>query len=53
MRVNHIGYAVKRLDRALNSFEKLGFVFEPIVDDTDRNVQIAFGVGGGVSNRIG
>ena len=43
MRVDHIGYAVKRIDRALSAFEKLGFVFEPVIDDTDRNVRLAFG----------
>ena len=44
MKIDHIGYAVKRIDRAMNSFEKLGFSFDPIIDDTDRNVKIAFGV---------
>lgn len=43
MKIDHIGYAVKRIDRALSSFEKLGFVFEPVIDDTDRNVKLAFG----------
>lgn len=43
MRIDHIGYAVKRMDRAISSFEKLGFCFEPIVEDKDRNVIIAFG----------
>ena len=44
MKIDHIGYAVKRIDRALSSFEKLGYVFEPVIDDTDRNVNLAFGV---------
>ena len=43
MRIDHIGYAVKRIDRALSSFEKLDYVFEPVIDDTDRNVKLAFG----------
>lgn len=43
MRIDHIGYAVKRIEWALDSFEKLGFTFEPAVNDTDRNVRIAFG----------
>ena len=43
MKIDHIGYAVKRIDRALSSFEKLGYVFEPVIDDTDRNVKLAFG----------
>lgn len=44
MKINHIGYAVKRIDRALGAFEKLGYTFEPVIDDTDRNVKLAFGM---------
>ena len=29
MRIDHIGYAVKRIDRAQKDFESLGFVFGP------------------------
>ena len=47
MKIDHIGYAVKRIDRAIAAFQKLGYVFEPVVDDTDRNVQLAFGVKNG------
>lgn len=43
MTIDHIGYAVKRIDRALASFEKLGYVFGPVIDDNDRNLKIAFG----------
>ncbi len=43
MTIDHIGYAVKRIDRAQAAFERLGFVFYPVVDDTDRNVRISFG----------
>lgn len=43
MKIDHIGYAVKRIERALSSFESLGFVFGPIIDDIDRNVRLAFG----------
>lgn len=43
MKVDHIGYAVRRIDRALSAFEKLGFAFEPVIDDTDRNIRLAFG----------
>lgn len=43
MKIDHIGYAVKRIDRALTAFQKLGFEFEPVIDDTDRNVKLAFG----------
>ena len=43
MKIDHIGYAVKRIDRALDAFSRLGYVFEPVIDDTDRNVKLAFG----------
>lgn len=44
MRIDHIGYAIKRIDRAITAFQKLGYEFEPVIDDTDRNVKLAFGV---------
>ena len=43
MKINHIGYAVKRIDRAITAFQKLGYEFEPAIDDRDRNVKLAFG----------
>lgn len=43
MKIDHIGYAVKIIGRALDSFQKLGYEFEPVIDDTDRNVKLAFG----------
>lgn len=43
MRIDHIGYAVKRMDRATAAFEKLGFTFEKEIEDTDRNIKILFG----------
>lgn len=43
MKIDHIGYAVKRIDRAIAAFQKLGYEFEPAIDDTDRNVKLAFG----------
>ncbi len=42
MKIDHVGYAVKRLDRAVESMKNLGFRSWPWVDDTDRNVRIAF-----------
>ena len=44
MKIDHIGYAVKRIDKAIEAFQKLGYEFEPALDDTDRNVKLAFGV---------
>mgnify|MGYP002627500138 FL=1 len=43
MKIDHIGYAVKNIEKAMIDFIKLGFVFEKPVDDYDRNVRIAFG----------
>ncbi len=43
MKIDHIGYAVKRIDRAITAFQKLGYEFELVIDDTDRNVKLAFG----------
>ena len=43
MRIDHIGYAVKNIDKAKKSMEALGYVFEETVEDTDRNIFIAFG----------
>ena len=43
MKIDHIGYAVKRIDRALASFEKMGFAFGPVIEDPERNVKLAFG----------
>ena len=43
MKIDHIGYAVKRIDRAIASFERLGFSFESVIEDYDRNVKLVFG----------
>lgn len=47
MKIDHIGYAVKRIDRAIASFEKLGFCFGPVIEDHNRNVKLVFGNNGG------
>lgn len=47
MRVDHIGYAVKDIEKAKKSMEALGYEFGPTVEDKDRNVSIAFGEMGG------
>ncbi len=44
MKINHIGYAVKRIDRALKEFQKMGYEFGAVIADTDRNVKLAFGI---------
>lgn len=43
MEVDHIGYAVKKIDSAKDSFEKLGFTFEGKIEDKRRNIIIQFG----------
>lgn len=43
MEIDHIGYAVKKIDKARETLEKLGFQFEMTTDDTDRNLKIVFG----------
>lgn len=43
MKIDHIGYAVKRIDRAIDAFQKLGYQFGQVINDTDRNVRLAFG----------
>ena len=43
MKIDHIGYAVKKIERAKTSFEKLGYQFEDLIEDSDRNIAILFG----------
>lgn len=43
MRIDHIGYAVRKIDKAQEAFERLGYQFGEITDDYDRNLRIAFG----------
>lgn len=44
MKVDHIGYAVKKIEKAIESFKILGYQFEEIIDDTTRNIKICFGI---------
>lgn len=43
MRIDHIGYAVKDINKAKKSMEALGYIFEPTVEDNERSIFIAFG----------
>lgn len=43
MKIDHIGYAVKNIDKAKKSLEAIGYVFDDIVEDLDRNIYISFG----------
>ena len=43
MKVHHVGYLVKKLDKAAEEFEKLGFVRQgDLTNDTYRKVDILF-----------
>lgn len=46
MKVDHIGCAVKDIERAMKKFEVLGFEFGEIIDDEKRNVMLSFGKSG-------
>lgn len=43
MNIDHIGYAVKDINKAKSVFEKLGYSFEKTVTDNNRNIFISFG----------
>lgn len=43
MRVDHIGYAVRDIDKARKTMEVLGYSFKSVIEDKDRNIFIAFG----------
>lgn len=43
MQIDHIGYAVKNIEKARGMFERLGYRFEALCEDTDRNLWIQFG----------
>lgn len=48
MKVHHIGYAVKNLEKAIDDFSSLGYrLVSDIVDDAIRNVRICFMENGG------
>ena len=43
MRVDHIGYAVKNIDKAKKPMEVIGYIFGKTIEDLDRNIYIVFG----------
>ena len=44
MQIDHLGYAVKNIEKARKALETLGFVFShPAIEDRDRNIRIQFG----------
>lgn len=42
MKVHHIGYAVKNLEKSISVFEALGYTAGEITEDTGRRVRISF-----------
>lgn len=43
MTIDHIGYAVKNIEKAKMSMSVLGYVFDETIEDQDRNIYISFG----------
>lgn len=43
MKVDHIGYAVKNIEKAKKTMELLGYTFEDVIQDMDRKIDICFG----------
>lgn len=48
MQIDHIGYAVPDIKKAIEAFEALGYCFENVLDDKARHVFICFGSNGSV-----
>ena len=42
MTVDHVGYAVKRINLSAAAFEALGYTVGPVIHDEDRNIDIIF-----------
>ncbi|MCH5193336.1 MAG: VOC family protein [Oscillospiraceae bacterium] len=43
MKIDHIGYAVKNIDKAKKAMKVLGYDFGDVIEDTDRGIYISFG----------
>lgn len=43
MKVDHIGYAVENIEKAKEKLGGLGYTFEDVIEDNDRNVFLCFG----------
>lgn len=44
MRIDHIGYAVKSIEKSMEQFKKIGYVFGNLIADEKRNIYICFGM---------
>lgn len=47
LKLDHIGYAVKKINKAQSMLESLGYVFERLMRDEQRGIDIVFGTMGG------
>ena len=43
LQIDHIGYAVRKMNEAIHEMEPLGYVFEKTIKDEARNIMITFG----------
>lgn len=43
MKIDHIGYVVKDIEKAKNSMQFLGYIFGSTIEDKERNIRISFG----------
>ncbi len=44
MRIDHIGYVVKNIEKAKQSMEVLGYEFDSVIEDKERRICISFGI---------
>ncbi len=47
MKIDHIGYAVKNIEKAQKAFQALGYTFGDTIEDKARNIFISFGESNG------
>lgn len=43
MKIDHIGYAIKSIEKSKADLEKVGYKFGELIEDEDRNIEIVFG----------
>lgn len=44
MKIDHIGYAVKDIEKSKPMFERPGYIFGDTILDESRNIVVAFGL---------
>lgn len=48
MEIDHIGYAVKNIEKSIDNFSNLGYKFGEIIKDEKRHIYICFGTLGDI-----